>query len=218
MNARQQFFTYIVAYLAYFVLVVASMGLLNGAQGLEPRLVDPGSAGWIGVAALALLLGWPVPLMLYLFRRPPAWKRDVQRSGRLATAQILWVKDTGISSGSTANGSFYIDLKVWVTPQDEPPFEADLVLLASRLGESTLGEMILVRYDPANHKHIAMARDGQAVEAAPAPMTDLSRLMTAMSSGRTGALAAQLRELEAKHHAGALSELEFRVARKKLLA
>ncbi len=216
MNARQQLSIYVGAYLVYFVLVVASMGLMNGSQGSGLRLFIPGASGWIEVAALAVLLGWPVLLMMYLFRRPPAWRRDVQRTGRLAEAQILWVKDTGISG--RGDGSFYIDLKVQVMPQEELPFEADLQLLASRLGASTLGEVIMVRYDPANHRRVAPASDWRAADAAPARETNLPWLTKIISSGRVGVLADRLHELEAMHHAGALSELEFRVERKKLLA
>jgi hypothetical protein len=208
MKARQRFFTYVVAYLVYLVLLAAALSLLNGLPKTGP----------VAVMGLVVLVVGPVPALLHLFDRAPRWQKEVRRAGRLAPAQVLWVKDTGVSTSLGSEGSFYFDLKVRVTPPDEPPFDADLEILASRLGASSLGEVIMVRYDPADRRRIVLVMGTGAAPVPRGAMHDLSALMHVMSGGRIGALVSQLNELEDRHRSGALSEHEFQVARKTLLA
>lgn len=201
MNTNRRFSTLFVAYLVYVGLLGAALATPGGVPGAgAPR-------GEL-VVALALLVTWPIPLLLALVKGS-GWKETVRRSGRLAPARVISVRNAD-------GGREVVELTVRVMPQDEAAFLGRLEVYAPGLAIPVGDEAILVRYDPADHRHIALSHDfGAASLETP---YDPSALAASLSQGRTGALARQLRELEDRRRAGALSEQEFRTARKMLLA
>jgi hypothetical protein len=208
MNANRRFLISFVAYLGYLVLLAAGLGLLNGFAGRNPALTGA-------------LAAWPLPALLWFFYHTSAWKKQVQRHGVLAPAQVLAVlamRDTRIPGGGSGPASFRVDLAVRVMPDDEPGFEGEMDMVTSRMGMPSPGEMIMVRYDRGNRGRIAAAGALAGAATIAAPAVETSALDTRMRSTTISELANQLRALDEQHRAGSLSDQEFWTAKKRLLA
>lgn len=92
--------------------------------------------------------------MLYFaitWNRPPRWAKKLQTTGHRATATIMDVAGTGVSSGGGL--TVYVPLTLKVQPAGVgTPFVAKIETWNSRVGYMRAGEMLAVKYDPANLK------------------------------------------------------------------
>lgn len=218
MNASQRFAISFVAYIVYFVLLFIGLGVANSYLEAQAMPTLEAMPGWLGLLSFAFLVIWPLPVMFYIFYHTPAWKKHLLKTGRLAVAQVLSIKDTGVSSGSGLSASYYIDLLVRVMPQGEAPFEGQVEIATAVFNLPSPGDPLMVRYDPINHQHIVQAKDIPAASVVPDQRADLSAFTARMEDGRTRELADELKKLEGMHQSGSLTDDEFRLARKKLLA
>lgn len=72
--------------------------------------------------------------------------------GRDAPALILHIADTGI----TLNQNPYVRLRLQVQPPDTEPYEVTVSALVSRVNIPRVGEVIMVKYDPARPQEVIL--------------------------------------------------------------
>jgi hypothetical protein len=109
---------------------------------------------------LCVILGGPVLVYCIMWNRPSKWQRELQRTGTRGIATITDVADTGVST----NGGLAIYVKLTVSVQPEgggTPFTATLETANSRIGIMRPGQMLAVKYDWANLKHVVIDDDQQ---------------------------------------------------------
>jgi len=218
MNATRRFWISFGGYFAWVILAIAVMGVVGTYVEAHPESILSDIPQWIPILLFFLAMVVPVPIMLIFFYSKPGWIKQVQRTGKLAPAQILKVKDTHVSTGGGLGTGYYLDLTVQVTPQDEAAFEARLEVLDSVLSIPSAGDAIMVRYDPADHRHIVLAPDAGVASSPHQAASHYSASPAGVSSRRGASLADQLQELETLHRSGALTDQEFQLAKQKLLA
>jgi hypothetical protein len=109
-------------------------------------------------------------------------KRRLQEAGVNAPAQILDVRDTGV----TVNNNPRVKLTMSVTPSDgSAPFQVTMKHLVSRVAVPRAGDAFMVRYDPEDHDNFAIVGAADApAPAAPANLDAVSAgdIATAASS------------------------------------
>lgn len=212
MNAVRRFWIVCIGYIAWVILAIALMGpLLDAAHRAD-------LPGWVAPVIFVLAIAVPLPIMNGFFYSKPAWIKEVQRTGKLAPAQVLKAEDTHTSMGNGSGRGYYFDLTLRVTPQGEAAFEVKTEVLDFLSNIPSAGDAVVVRYDPADRRHIMLAPDAGVASPPHRPAAHHSASTTGVSGGHAGNLADQLGELEALHRSGALTDQEFELAKKKLLA
>lgn len=73
-------------------------------------------------------------------------------SGLPATAEVVSIQD----SGQTINDNPVVILQLKVTPQYEPPFEITARTIVSRLDIPRVGDIINIKYAPADKTNISI--------------------------------------------------------------
>ena len=125
---------------------------LHFAPDLEKQPVVVG----FGLLALVMLIGLPPVLFSVISARPSNVQKRLQSTGQLANAQILEVRDTGLSYGNP-DLSFVARLSLRVQPQLLPGFEATLETQVSRVGVPQAGQSVMVRFDPNDLRKVVLS-------------------------------------------------------------
>jgi hypothetical protein len=108
----------------------------------------------IAVYIVATLV--PVWLFWEWMNAKPGWMKKVRAEGKLATATILHVKNTGVVINTAGE---VVKLHLRVEPSDEAPFEVGqdrLIPTPSELGGLYAGARVRVKYDPNNKKRVVI--------------------------------------------------------------
>ena len=148
-----RFFGFVLGYVVHIGLVFVGFGFgLHFAPDLEkqPTLVG------FGLLALVVLIGLPPVLFSVISSRPSNAQKRLQSTGQLANAQILEVRDTGLSYGNP-DLSFVVRLSFRVQPQLLPGFEATLETQVSRVGVPQAGQSVMVRFDPNDLRKVVLS-------------------------------------------------------------
>jgi hypothetical protein len=128
MFSAKRFFLGMVLYMAYLIAIS-----LVARQNLPLYLV------LMAAGSLVFLLG-----MFSGVLTTPGYVRRVRAHGIEATAIVLDISDTGM----TINKNPRVKLRLQVNPIGQPPYEAELAVVVSRIAIPRVGDMIRVKYDP----------------------------------------------------------------------
>lgn len=131
----------------YIGLIIGGLGFLVGAVVGIAAAPIPGT---IFTLFLILIFGFTFGRM-YLRNRT---RNRLLASGRRAQGKILEVWDTGV----TLNNQPQIGMKIAVTPDTEMPFEAEVLIVISRLQTFyyRAGKNCTVRYDPDDKSKVTI--------------------------------------------------------------
>jgi hypothetical protein len=83
--------------------------------------------------------------------------KAIRRTGTAATARVLQIFDTGM----TLNNDPVVRFRLQVYPDGEEPFEAETKAVIGRLDIPRIqpGAQLQVKYDPKDHKRVALDVD-----------------------------------------------------------
>ena len=138
--------------LGYFVYVPALLVVFFRFAGPTSETSVPDG---VMILLLVIFMAAPVLYFTITWNRPPRWAKKLQSSGQRATATIMDVADTGVSSGGGL--TVYVRLTLKVQPEGGgTPFVAKIETGNSRVGYMRAGEMLAVKYDPLNLKHVVI--------------------------------------------------------------
>jgi len=135
------------AIVMYIGLIIGGLGFLLGAVvGIAAAPIP----GIIFTLFFILIFGFTFGRM-YLRNRT---RNRLLSTGRKANGKILEVWDTGV----TLNNQPQIGMKIAVTPDTEMPFEAEVLLVISRLQTFyyRAGKSCTVRYDPEDKSKVTI--------------------------------------------------------------
>ena len=175
-------FIFVIAYILY---VPAVFGLLAVGVVWADQYVDTSEnplPGWLMVILLGIVIAAPAVIYAAVWNRPPRWARRLQQTGTRATAVITDVADTGVSAN--AGLVIYVKLTLEVHPPAGKPFVATIETGNSRVSIMRPGGVLMVKYDPANLKHVVIDDDQDnadvAAQDAPAPMDSALQMLTSL--------------------------------------
>lgn len=143
-------------------------GALGGAAGVVAALVAAlsGPGGWrdkLGGLIFVTIFVLVILLIFFVVYRkvfaPVDRQRKLQRTGVLAEATVLEIRETGW----TVNSIYpVVKLELEVRPPDGQPYQAEVQTLIGRLDVPQLqpGALVAVRYDPRNPSRVALAEAG----------------------------------------------------------
>jgi hypothetical protein len=107
---------------------------------------------WVFVLACFLLSGCVMHVIDRMTGEDEA--RQIRKTGTPAMAQVLDLRDTGM----TLNQNPVVSLRIMVHPEGAPPFEAKMKALVGRLDIPRVqpGATLPVKYDPNDHARVAL--------------------------------------------------------------
>ena len=153
---------FIVLYFLYVPAMFASLvfGFYAVAGHVDVQRYAPQPPWGIVILVLlfVLLLGLPIMLFVIGFNRAPGWQKWVLRDGAMAVAQITEVQDTGVSQAT----AIFVRLTLRVQPAASAAFDATIEAPFARVALPHVGEHLHVRFDPHNHRHIALDATARA--------------------------------------------------------
>jgi hypothetical protein len=138
-------------------MMIAMGVMIVGMGAMFSYIFSP----WIGGAVVVVFL--PIIIGVYLFIRKALGSsvnaNKILAEGKLATAEIVSVKDTGV----TMNNNPMVELELRVEPADEPPFAATAKTFVSRINPTHYapGGVALVRYLPTDKTQVAVDADAK---------------------------------------------------------
>jgi hypothetical protein len=232
--------------LFYFIWIFAIIG------GLAP-LLDSAKLSPSGGSSQASLVGFgimitasaPIFIFLLFFFRTPKWEKEVQETGKIAPAQVIDLRSTGVGTGSRYNPTMYYRLELQVQPPGEEPFKAVLEKPLDAFGAARPGAIIQVKYDPNNKHHVVIPKETMSIASytptgrrpvvitaqggnasqdlmqfVEAAMSQVEQQASSLGRGadNSAGVAQQLMNLSEMHKRGELTDSEFEAAKKKLLA
>jgi hypothetical protein len=142
----------------FFPMMIIAMGLMVVGMGAMFSFIF---SVWIGGAVVVVFL--PIIVAVYIFIRKALGSsvnaKKILAEGKSATAEIVSVKDTGV----TMNDNPMVELELRIKPADEPPFAATTRTLVSRLNPKRYapGGVTLVKYLPTDKTQVAVDVDAK---------------------------------------------------------
>jgi hypothetical protein len=151
--------------IGYFLYVPLVFGGIAVGVYVADKYVDVSEnpvPGWLMLVLLIVIIGAPAVIFSITWNRPPRWAQKVQKGGQPGTATIVNVADTGVSSGGGLTICVRLTLRVQPAGGGTP-FDATIETPNSRVGFMRPGDVLAVKYDPLNLKHVVLDASEESV-------------------------------------------------------
>lgn len=142
----------------------------------------------------------------------------IVKHGEAAQGLILDMQHTGVR----VNSQPMIKFRLQVTPQYDPPYEAETsrIIPFGMMGRLAIGMTIPVKYDPKKPEDVAL--DFQSMQLAPIAFGTVPQSYGQVASmgaaPQQESLADKLRELEETYKQGLITQQEYETARQRIIS